>query len=107
MGNILFFEPSASVMVGFSTHILSNLILNSSTLCGMMVGSMILFSSMICWSSRSMNVLKDSMFEATKLWLSKYLRIKTSEGLRIHDTPVEYGLARCRAVTHDLDDIAC
>src|SRR3989338_6407437 len=88
-GNISLLLPSASVISGFTAHILSSLILKSSMLCGMIVGTISRFSSKILFNSFSMKLLNDSMSESTKLCSSKYFRINVLPYLYIYDHPVK------------------
>src|SRR3989344_4777809 len=91
------------MMTGRSTLILSKRILNSSMLCGMMVGSISLLSSMIICNSVSINALNDSMFASTKLLFSKYRWMMMRDAcLFINDTSIEHCIFRCRAVSLDL-----
>src|SRR3989338_1679261 len=106
MGKMFLVEPSASVTSGFFTQILSSLILKSSILCGMMVGTISLFSSTILWSSLSMNSLKKSTSEATGDCSLKYFWISTFPFLYIDDHPIECCLACGLALPQDLDHIS-
>src|SRR3989338_3492256 len=99
-------EPSASIILGFSTQILSSLILNSSMLCGMIVGMISRFSSMILLSSLSMKLLKDSMSESTKLCSSKYFCMSILPYLYINYHPVKYRLAGSGTLPYYLYHIA-
>src|SRR3989339_905084 len=99
-------EPSASVILGFSTHILSSFILNSSMLWGIMVGIISLFSSIMFRSSLSMKWLNDSMSESTKLCSSKYFCMSVFPYLYIRHHPVKMRFSGCRAFSYDFDDIA-
>src|SRR3989344_8576426 len=104
---MLCFDPSASVIVGFSTQILSSLILKESTLWGIIVGSISLFSSIIFCSSCSMKLLNEATLEPTRLFSSKYFLIRSSDDLRINDTSIEDRISSCRAFPVDLYHISC
>src|SRR3989344_3949718 len=99
-------EPSASIIFGFSTQILSSLILNSSMLCGMIVGIISRFSSIIVLSSFSMKLLKEAISESTKLCSSKYFCMSVLPYLYISYHPVKMRFSGCRAFSYDFDDIA-
>src|SRR3989344_3003218 len=99
-------EPSASIILGFSTQILSSLILISSILWGIIVGVIPLFSSMMFRSSLSMKLLNDSMSESTKLCSSKYFLIRVFPYLYIRHRPVKCRFAGCLAFPHDFYYVA-
>src|SRR3989338_1781281 len=99
-------EPSASIIFGFSTQILSSFILNSSILCGIIVGIISLFSSIIFMSSLSMKLLKESISESTKLCSSKYFWIRVLPYLYINNHPVKYRFPCSLAFSYDSDYIS-
>src|SRR3989338_7185681 len=71
----------------------------------MIVGSTILFCSIMFWSSKSIKLLKEAIFEATKECSSKYFSIKSLEYLFTDNTPVVFCNTRSWTFFDDFNNI--